>query len=84
MLYLTIIKIDSIRFYYKSQNIRNHLQSCFLAKTAKGFVCLKVRCNMRFLTNKLEISQLESITSQSNDRSFNPVLRLFFYFKSER
>ena len=84
MLYLIIIKIDSIRFYYKSQNIRNHLQSCFLAKIAKGFVCLKVRCNMRLYTNELKISWLESVTSQSNNRSFNPVLRLFFYFKGEK
>lgn len=79
MLCLTIIKIDSIRFYYKSQNIRNHLQSCVLAKTAKDFVCLKVRCNMRFLTNKLEISQLESITSQSNNRSFTKCEALFLF-----
>jgi len=34
----------------------------FFSKGSKGFVCLKVRCNMRFLTNKLEISQLEPFT----------------------
>lgn len=79
MLYLTIIKIDSIRFYYKSQNIRNHLQSCFLAKTAKGFVYLKVRCNMRLYTNELKISWLESITSQSNNRSFTKCEALFLF-----
>ena len=39
---------------------------------------------MRLYTDELKISWLESITSQSNNRSFNPVLRLFFYFKGEK
>lgn len=39
---------------------------------------------MRLYTNELKISWLESVTSQSNNRSFNPVLRLFFYFKGEK
>ena len=52
----------------------------FFSKGSQGFVCLKVRCNMRLYTDELKISWLESITSQSNNRSFNPVLRLFFLF----
>ncbi|CDA17752.1 putative uncharacterized protein [Acetobacter sp. CAG:267] len=39
---------------------------------------------MWLYTNELKISWSESITSQSNNRSFNPVLRLFFYFKGEK
>ncbi len=39
---------------------------------------------IRLLTNELRINWLESITSQSNNRSFNLVLRLFFYFKGEK
>lgn len=39
---------------------------------------------IRLLTNELKINWLESITSQSNNRSFNLVLRLFFYFKGEK
>ena len=39
---------------------------------------------MWLYTDKLKISWLESITSQSNNRSFNLVLRLFFYFKGEK
>lgn len=39
---------------------------------------------MWLYTNELKISWLESVTSQSNNRSFNPVLRLFFYFKGEK
>lgn len=80
MLYLTIIKIDSIRFYYKSQNIQNHLQSCFLARTAKGFVCLKVRCNMRLYTNELKISWLESVTSQIQQSELQPSVEALFLF----
>ncbi len=53
----------------------------FFSKGSKGFVCLKVRCNMQLYTDELKISWLESITSRSNNRSFNLVLRLFFYFK---
>lgn len=79
MLYLTIIKIDSIRFYYKSQNIRNRVQSCFFSKGSKGFVCLKVRCNMQLYTNELKISWLESIASQSNNRSFTTCEALFLF-----
>lgn len=57
----------------------------FFSKGSKGFVCLKVRCKMiRLLTNELRINWLESITSQSNNRSLNLVLRLFFYFKGEK
>ena len=78
MLYLTIIKIDSIRFYYKSQNIRNGVQSCFLANTAKGFVCLKVRCNMRLYTNELKISWLESGEGQSKKKNINKGEAIFF------
>ena len=39
---------------------------------------------IRILTNELRINWLESITSQSNNRSLNLVLRLFFYFKGEK
>ena len=39
---------------------------------------------MWLYTDELKINWLESITSQSNNRSFNPMLRLFFYFKGEK
>lgn len=53
----------------------------FFSKGSKGFVCLKVRCKMiRLLTNELRISWLESITSQSNNRSFNLRVEALFLF----